>query len=179
MNILFVIIGFIFDIIIFCIAILLTYTIFNQDVLLNIFNLLTNLLSKLTGKLQVGVVSFILFLFSFRTLLLLFGRKKEKEFTISKGAGGVITISYASIEKAIRKIVAERTESEFSKISIKFLQNSISLKLKIKVNLLNGSVTEFTDGIAQILTTSLKDSFGIEVKKVDIQIEQPKDKGKG
>ncbi|MEW6201676.1 MAG: alkaline shock response membrane anchor protein AmaP [bacterium] len=179
MRALFVLIGLLFDVIIFVVSAFLIYSVFRPELFSEFFDAAAGFLDDTTGRIEIFAGAVVFLILSLRGLFLLIFGRGEKAFVLSKGEGGVLTATQATLDHVLEGIVREKApQGKFAKSSFRRRGEQLSVTMNVQVDLLHHPVQEFTQKLNQSVREHFRDFLGIELETVDVRVENlPTGKG--
>ncbi|MGM0370375.1 MAG: alkaline shock response membrane anchor protein AmaP [Bacillota bacterium] len=132
---------------------------------------IADFISGLGGRIDVLVVSIVLFLLAARIIQLSFTTKKGKEQTIiGEGELGTIRITLEAINKFVKDLAAEEAKATNIKSEIKVRDAGLDIILNLAVYK-KTKVPNLANKLQQHVKAGIEDSIGAQVNQVEVLVE--------
>lgn len=160
----------IFSFIIALILIVLTITLSLYSFGLLSANFIPDLISKSYNNLQMAIVYLIFLVLSIFIIFPYFTDVQSKSTNLLSSDSGDITITIAALTNLIKDRVKEKEEFDNIKVKLREREEGLTIILKGKLTV-PGDLPAISESIQHDLKSYIKQTTGIAVEKVQIQID--------
>ncbi len=141
-----------------------------------VMNRVLDYMSEFGGGLEAGLTGFVLLLLSQRILFVLF-KRKAKDTMINKGKIGNVKITLKAINRLVKSVAKEEVKVKKISSNVKADKSGgVSVALNLTVPF-GTNITELTGFLQQKIKDQISESTGAKVNKVEILVEEIKEKG--
>jgi len=169
----FILIGLLFDIIVLAASGALIYISIQPDILGSLLKPLQDMLGDQQGRIQLLIAGSVFFILSFRGIFLLIVGRGSPEIEVASGQSGSVSISHASMEHILRKLVELSGPGATLRASAASAAGTgaVSIRLRVELDLVGTNLNEYSAGLEQTVRSHFKDKLGLEVKQFRIRAE--------
>lgn len=134
-------------------------------------------LQYLYGRWEVTVAGLVLLFISLKLLFSGLKVKRISETVIRNGDLGAVTISLGALENMVLSIIREVDNIKDVKVSIKAVDDGVSIRLKLVVNF-DVVIPEITEELQNTIKSNVESTAGVIVKDVKICVENVSNQSK-
>ncbi|HOO55204.1 MAG TPA: alkaline shock response membrane anchor protein AmaP [bacterium] len=172
MRILFLVIGILFDLLIFVLSGALIYCAVDPDGLFVAVDFIEQYLEDPIFRLQFGVVAGVFMIMSLRGIFLLMFGRDDQSFVISRKDNGTLSLSRKTIEHLVSRIAGRQMPAaQVASISISQSRQALRMNLGIRLDISQCNLNEYVERLSGEIEKYFKDSLGIELERLDVQAE--------
>ena len=135
----------------------------------------------LGGRVEVLVVALVLFLIAIRIIQLsLISSNRDKQTIIGEGELGTVRITIEAINKFVKDVVSEETNTTDTKSKVKVTEEGLDIILNLTVYD-QVKVPDLANQIQQKVKSEIEEAIGAQVDQVEVlvkAIEKPKERNK-